>query len=271
MRVACAKRLLQAQRYARLPCRACKTALHACPRTRLARAAAGHVLAAGCNALSGLPPPAMQHVIALNNSDVAAEYVTKLKVGGPACLPAMQGDRGSAVKGCEDCAGGEAHHLCWRGGLPACAAGWRGSSCGKEGKGKTGTGGEPHHPCWPGEVIEGEMARSNTQHLAPSRPAPVRRLSWGGACQACPPYPLVPLNPPPPHAQAELEGYLPDLFPSSPTAAGDRERVRTALSELGRTAGARKLNAHSMYQGQQQPCASDRASVPIHHGVVKSF
>uniref|UniRef100_A0A7S3RBF0 Conserved oligomeric Golgi complex subunit 4 n=1 Tax=Dunaliella tertiolecta TaxID=3047 RepID=A0A7S3RBF0_DUNTE len=37
--------------------------------------------------------------------------------------------------------------------------------------------------------------------------------------------------------KAELEGYLTELFPSSPTGAGDRERVRTVLADLGRTAG----------------------------------
>ncbi|KAF5839444.1 hypothetical protein DUNSADRAFT_727 [Dunaliella salina] len=37
--------------------------------------------------------------------------------------------------------------------------------------------------------------------------------------------------------KAELEGYLTELFPSSPTGAGDRERVRTVLADQGKTAG----------------------------------
>uniref|UniRef100_A0A7S0RYR1 Conserved oligomeric Golgi complex subunit 4 n=1 Tax=Chlamydomonas leiostraca TaxID=1034604 RepID=A0A7S0RYR1_9CHLO len=44
--------------------------------------------------------------------------------------------------------------------------------------------------------------------------------------------------------KGELEGYLPDLFPGSPTAPADRERVRGVLGELARTA-AELRHAHT--------------------------
>lgn len=45
----------------------------------MAKSASGGL---GATPLSSLPPAAAAYVTALNNSDVAAEYVTKLKVGG---------------------------------------------------------------------------------------------------------------------------------------------------------------------------------------------